>query len=83
MGNRNDANLVALMDHTERVPHHRIDFELARVLEADAVAKSFFDGLSYSNQRRLVLNIEGTKNPETRARRIAKSIETLRVGKMQ
>ena len=39
--------------------------ELAAALEADPVAKAFFDGLSYSNKSVFTLNVAGTKNPET------------------
>jgi hypothetical protein len=55
------------------------DFQAA--LDQDAEARSFFESLSYSNKSRHVLSIEGTKNPETRQRRIEKAIETLRAGK--
>ena len=37
-------------------------------------ARKAFDALSYSNQRRHVLAIEGAKTPETRARRIAGAV---------
>jgi hypothetical protein len=47
----------------------------------DADAKRFFDGLSYSNKRRLVLAIEGAKSDETRQRRIAKTVDNLREGR--
>ena len=46
----------------------------AAALEADPAAHRFFDGLSYSNQLRHVLAIDGAKTAETRARRIAKSV---------
>ena len=55
--------------------------DFASALKKDAVAKKFFESLSYSNKRRIVLNVEGTKNPETRQRRIAKALEQLREGK--
>lgn len=54
------------------------DFQQA--LQADADAKRFFDSLSYSNRQRFVLNVEGTKNPETRKRRIESAITKLRAG---
>ncbi|MGZ3582710.1 MAG: DUF1905 domain-containing protein [Ktedonobacterales bacterium] len=56
--------------------------DFAEALEGDADAKRFFDGLSYSNKRRIVLPIEDAKTPETRQRRIAKAISTLHEGKM-
>ena len=52
--------------------------DFAAALDADAPARRFFDGLSYSNKRRFVLAIEDAKTPETRQRRIDKSIEKLR-----
>ena len=56
--------------------------DFAQALAQDAAAGSFFEGLSYSNKRRIVLNIEGAKTDETRQRRIGKSIEDLRMGKI-
>jgi hypothetical protein len=50
-------------------------------LEAEAQAKAFFDGLSYSRRQRFVLQIEGAKTEETRQRRIAKSLVDLLAGK--
>jgi hypothetical protein len=55
--------------------------DLAAALARDARAKKFFDGLNYSNKRRLVIPIEATKSPETRERRIAKTVEQLRDGR--
>ena len=52
--------------------------DLAKALAADAKAKLAFDKLSFSNRQRHVLSVEGTKNPVTRARRIATAVETLR-----
>jgi hypothetical protein len=51
-------------------------------LDRDADARRFFDGLSYSNKRRLVLAIEGAKSAETRQRRIEKTVATLREGRV-
>ena len=56
--------------------------DLAKALKAAPAARTFFEGLSYSNQRRLVLAIEGAKKPETRARRVEKTIEQLEAGKV-
>jgi hypothetical protein len=55
--------------------------DFATALRGDVKARQFFESLNYSNKRRLVLNIEGTNNPETRARRVAKALENLRAGK--
>ncbi len=56
------------------------DFSAA--LAADTAAAGFFEGLSYSNKRRLVLAIESAKAAETRQRRIAKTVGDLHQGKV-
>ena len=55
--------------------------DLGAALDADADARRFFDGLSYSNKRRIVLSVEGAKTAETRTRRIEKAVASLRDGK--
>jgi len=55
--------------------------ELQAALDAEPAAKATFDRLSYSNKSFHVLQVTGTNNPETRARRIEKSIGVLREGK--
>ena len=56
--------------------------DFADALGRDADARRFFDGLSYSNKRRLVLPIEGAKTAETRQRRIAKAVGDLHEGRI-
>jgi hypothetical protein len=51
--------------------------DFAAALERDQQAQQFYDGLSYSNKRRIVLSIEDAKTPETRQRRIDKAINAL------
>jgi hypothetical protein len=51
--------------------------DLAAALAATPAARSAFDALSYSHQRRHVLAIEDAKTPETRARRVAAAISKL------
>jgi Bacteriocin-protection, YdeI or OmpD-Associated/Domain of unknown function (DUF1905) len=51
--------------------------DLATALSRDKAARAAFEKLSYSHKRQHVLAIEGAKAPETRARRVAKTIETL------
>ena len=55
--------------------------DFAAALKRDAVAKRFFETLSYSNRRRFVLLIEGAKTAETRQRRIASAIDRLHEGR--
>jgi hypothetical protein len=51
--------------------------DLAEALEKDPPARRAFEALSYSNKSRYVLAINGAKAEETRARRIAKTVEEL------
>ena len=55
--------------------------DFARALARDPAARRFFDGLSFSNQQRTVISIEAAKTAETRARRIAKAVSTMREGR--
>lgn len=48
--------------------------DLQKALNADKPAKAYFATLSYSNQRRHIDPINDAKTPETRARRIEKSV---------
>jgi uncharacterized protein YdeI (YjbR/CyaY-like superfamily) len=57
--------------------------DFAAALDADAAAKAFFDGLSYSQKQWFVLGIEEAKTAATRERRIGKAIERLRDGRAQ
>jgi hypothetical protein len=57
--------------------------ELAAALDADPVAKAFFEGLSYSNKRVFTLSVDGTSNPETKARRVDKAIALMREGRVR
>jgi hypothetical protein len=54
--------------------------DLAHALAGDPAVQRFFDELSYSNRRAIVLSVEGAKTPETRARRIDKAVGRLREG---
>lgn len=51
--------------------------DLAAALAASPAAARAFAALSYSNQRRHVLSVEGAKTAETRERRIAKAVAEL------
>jgi hypothetical protein len=57
--------------------------DFAGALAAEPKARRTFDSLSYSNKSWHVLQIEGAKTDETRQRRIAKSIEALREGRIR
>jgi len=55
--------------------------DFTEALEGDPAAKTFFDGLSYSNRLRVVLSIEGAKTAETRHRRIDRAISNPGAGR--
>jgi hypothetical protein len=55
--------------------------DLAAALDAAPKARETFDRLSFSNRQWHVLSAEGTRNPETRRRRIEKSVAALREGR--
>ncbi len=52
--------------------------DLAEALSKDDAARRFFEGLSASHKKWHVQSIESAKAPETRQRRIGKSLELLR-----
>ena len=55
--------------------------DFAEALDRVPAARKTFDGLSPSMRKYHVASIEGAKTPETRQRRIAKSVDTLRQGR--
>lgn len=55
--------------------------DLAAALDAEPKARATFDGLSYSNRSWHALQVTGARTEETRQRRIAKSVETLKAGR--
>ncbi|HEX7172552.1 MAG TPA: YdeI/OmpD-associated family protein [Candidatus Limnocylindria bacterium] len=55
--------------------------DLAAALDAEPAARGTFDGLSYSLQRFHVESVTGARTDETRQRRIAKAVATLREGR--
>ena len=57
--------------------------DFVSALAAEPAAQATFAGLSYSNRSWHVLQIDGAKTDETRQRRIAKSVEALRAGKVR
>ena len=65
-----------VLDDQPRVLEVPADFQVA--LDAAPAAKAVFETLSYSNKRRHVEPILAAKAPETRARRIEKSVSELK-----
>ena len=69
------------LDTAPRVVDVPADF--AEALDEVPEARRTFDGLSYSNKSWHVISIEGAKSDETRQRRIAKSVDALRAGRVR
>lgn len=55
--------------------------DLAKALAGDAGARSFFETLTYSQKQGSALPIAQAKKPETRERRVAKTMDMLREGR--
>ncbi len=55
--------------------------DLAKALAQDDAARATFDGLSYTHRKEWVRWVEEAKKAETRATRLAKTVESLRAGK--
>ena len=69
------------LDTAPREVNVPADFATALAAEPDATRT--FEGLSYSNKSWHTYQIEGAKTEETRQRRIARSIEALREGRIR
>ncbi len=74
-----EVDVQLALDGEPRVVTVPPDF--AAALDADPQAKQAFDGMSYSHRRRWVLSVEDAKSEQTRRRRIAKAVQTLREGR--
>jgi hypothetical protein len=72
------VELDLVLDTRERTVD--VPEDLALALAAEPAARARWDKLSYSHQRRHVEAINGAKAAETRARRVAKTIEKLVAG---
>jgi len=57
--------------------------DFARVLKSNKDAQATWGRLSYTHQREHVQNIEDARKPETRQRRIEKSVQLLAAGKKE
>lgn len=57
--------------------------DFAQALDANDEARATWDDLSYTHQREHVEHIEGARKPETRRRRIEKSVAQLAAGKRE
>jgi hypothetical protein len=75
-GDRFDVSLA--LDEEPRVIE--VPEDLAAALAGDAEAAAAFERLAYTHRREYVIWITDAKKPETRARRVAGTLEKLRAG---
>lgn len=54
--------------------------DLAKALARDKKASAAWEALSYTNKKEMARSLEGAKRPETRERRLAQALESLRSG---
>lgn len=79
LANGDTVHVTLTLDTTPRTVDIPDDF--AAALAAAPRARAFFDGLSNSLQRYHVGNVTGTKNPDTRQRRIDRALDLFLAGK--
>ena len=72
-------DVEVVLDTAERTV--TVPADLTAALDAEPAAKAFWDGLSYSAKSYHVLQVEGAKTADTRARRVAKAVALLASGK--
>jgi uncharacterized protein YdeI (YjbR/CyaY-like superfamily) len=72
---------MSMSNSTRRLARVMVPADFSRALTREPAAKRFFEGLSFSNKQRIVIAIESAKTAETRERRIAKSVGSLREGR--
>ena len=57
--------------------------DIAAALDAEPAARRFFESLATFYRKNFIRWIEGAKRPETRAKRIAETVATLKSGKRE
>jgi hypothetical protein len=77
-GDEVEVNIELDTDSREVV----VPADFSDALERHTEAKRFFNGLSYSNKRRIVIPIEEAKTADTRQRRIEKALNMLIEGRI-
>jgi bacteriocin resistance YdeI/OmpD-like protein/uncharacterized protein DUF1905 len=78
---RDEVDVAVELDTSPR--EVTVPADLARALSREPAAKRFFEGLNFSNKQRIVISIEAAKTPETRERRIAKAVASLRESRIR
>lgn len=57
--------------------------DIAAALDAEPAARRLFESLATYSRKNFIRWIEGAKRPETRAKRIAETVATLKSGKRE
>lgn len=71
-----EVTATIALDDVERTVE--VPPELAQALEADPEAKAAFEALSFTHRKEHARAVAEAKKPETKARRVAKTLEMLR-----
>jgi hypothetical protein len=79
--NYGDTVTISVVPDAEPRPEIVTPADLRRAFKTEKAAQGFFDGLSYTHRKEYVRWIEDAKKVETRAARVAKTIEMLKAGK--
>jgi antitoxin component of MazEF toxin-antitoxin module len=69
--------LLVVVENDEEPREVEVPDELAKALRRNRAVREIFDSLSFSHRREYVQSITEAKRPETRARRVDRTIETL------
>ena len=69
------------MSHDTEVRKMEAPADLAELLATNPKAAAYFDKLAYTHQREFVRWLEGAKRPDTRAHRLAETVEMLGQGR--
>ena len=69
--------LTVLVRNDDAPREVEVPVDLAEALQGNDGARAVFEGLSYSHRREYVDSITEAKRPETRARRVERTIQAL------
>jgi hypothetical protein len=68
------------LERDDASPEVEVPDELAQALSQDRVARTVYEGLSFTHRNEYARWVAEAKRPETRARRVEQTLEMLRAG---
>ena len=71
------GDTLTIVVHNDDAPGRSVPYDLSEALRRNEAAGAAFEGLSFSHRRAYVDSITEAKLPETRARRVERTIQTL------